>query len=193
VALLQALGFSGIVLDREAFPDRGRGYEAELARLGAGESLDSEDGTLVFHQLPASTEREGGLVTLLPAPGPGFYAQEGEYPKTSYWALGSASVFVHHFGSADLPVELTCALRSPTVRRVTVGPPGISGVTALLSAPDVDVPLRLRISLHPGWNVVQFVTDQPAVRLTGSAERRPVAFMVRELRLTNGLATYQPR
>jgi len=54
----------------------------------------------------------------------------------------------------------------------------------LLSAPAEDVPLRLRISLHPGWNVVRFMTDQPAVRLTGSTDRRPVAFMVRELRLT---------
>jgi len=184
VALLQALGFSGIVLDRQAFPDRGRSYEAELARLGGGESLDSQDGTLVFHPLPASTPREGGLLTLLPAPGPGFYAQEGEYPKTWHWALGSASVFVHNFGSADLPAELTCALRSPTVRQVTVGPPRGPGVTALLSAPGEDVPLRLRISLHPGWNVVRFVTDQPAVRLTGSTDRRPVAVMVRELRLT---------
>jgi phosphoglycerol transferase len=184
VALLQALGFAGIVLDREAFADRGRGYEAELARLGAGESIDSQDGTLAFHRLPASTPREDRVITLLPAPGPGFYAQEGEYPTTSRWAWGNASVFVHHDGSADLPVDLMCALRSFTVRHVTVGPPGAPGVTASLSAPGADVPLRFRMSLHPGWNVVRFETDQPAVRLTGGTDRRAVTFMVRELRLT---------
>ena len=184
VALLQGLGFSGIVLDREAFPDRGRGDEAELTRLGAGESFDSQDGTLAFHRFPASTPREGGIVTLLPAPGPGFYAQEGEYPTTSQWAWGNASVFVHHFGSADLPVDLTCALRSFTVRHVTVGPLGGPDVTASLNAPGMDVPLRFRMSLHPGWNVVRFETDQPAVRLTGGTDRRAVAFMVRELRVT---------
>lgn len=183
VSLLQELGFSAIVLDRQAFPDQGRAYEAELAALEAGGSFDSQDGTLAFHQLPTATAGQSPAIPLFPVPGRGFYAQEGEYPKIWYWTSGNAEVFVHHFGAADLPVELTSVLRSPTSRTVVAAPAGGPDATVSMTDPGADVPLRLRFTLHPGWNVVRFETDRPALRLPGGMDGRLRAFMVREPRL----------
>jgi hypothetical protein len=42
---------------------------------------------------------------------------------------------------------------------------------------------RCRSTLHPGWNLIGYETERPAVRVEGGRDVRALAFLVREVRL----------
>lgn len=106
----------------------------------------------------------GALVALLVTP--------------QFRALNRISVFVAFFSIVAVVVAIDRAVGrlGATRARVTFGAAAalVAGVTA---------PVRLRFSLHPGWNTARFETDGPAVYPEASRDSRPLAFMVAELQL----------
>ena len=163
VGRLQAAGFAGLVLDRAALPDAGRACDDALARLGAGDRIDSRDGTLAFYGLPAPGVNSPTLHSMPTAAGRGFYPEEGDAPHRWNWSSGNAELFVYHAGDDLRPSELTCVLQSLTPRQVTIRSPDEHTTTAQVAGGDGRVALRLPVTLHPGWNLIRYETDRPAV------------------------------
>jgi phosphoglycerol transferase len=178
VARLRALGFAGLVLDRQALPDDGRAADSELVTLGASERIDSRDRTLTFYRLPAAVPDASAAGPLLHIAGRGFYGEEGDGPHQWNWSDGDAELVIHHAAADSVAVELTCFVGSLTRRSVLLQAP--DGSRERVNLTGADVPVRLRFNVHPGWNTVTFGTDSPAVRPPGLDSRR-LAFMVGDL------------
>jgi phosphoglycerol transferase len=178
---LRVAGFTGLVLDRAALPEDGRTYDAALAELGAVDRIDSRDGTLTFYRVPAAPADPSA--PLLSAAGRGFHPEEGDRPHQWNWSEGNAELFIYHAGAEHLRAELTCVLQSLAPRQVLIAAPGQPGARVDLAGADITAPVRLRFSLHPGWNTVRFDTDRPAMRPTGGRDPRLLAFLVRELQV----------
>ncbi len=183
VGRLQAAGFAGLVLDRAALPDAGRACDDALARLGAGDRIDSRDGTLAFYGLPAPGVSSPTLHSMPTAAGRGFYPEEGDAPHRWNWSSGNAELFVYHAGDDLRPSELTCVLQSLTPRQVTIRSPDEHTTTAQVAGGDGRVALRLPVTLHPGWTLIRYETDRPAVPPEGGRDVRALAFLVREIRV----------
>ena len=180
VAMLRAAGFTGLVLDRHALQDGGRADAAALAALGFPPPMDSADREFAFYFV-APEPPAAAPAGLLAVPARGFYPPEGEYPREWSWTEGHADLFIHHGRSDHRAVDLTCVVRSLTPRRVVLRSPDARQASVKISGAGVAVPLRLAFTLHPGWNLLRFETDQPPVRTQDPRDTRWLAFMVGEL------------
>ncbi|ODT77843.1 hypothetical protein ABS71_02335 [bacterium SCN 62-11] len=61
IQILKASGFSGVTVERRAFPDNGTDFEGQLQKLGLKPQLNSPDGCLVYYPLdnpPAMNQAE---------------------------------------------------------------------------------------------------------------------------------------
>jgi hypothetical protein len=124
--------------------------------------------------------------------GRGFYREEGDLPDQWNWSEGDAEMNIHHDGDGTARVEMSCSLRSLTRRQVLIRlPDGSSGGVAIAGA-GVTAPVRLRFSLHRGWNTVRFESDGPPVYPQAPPESRRLAFMVAELQLREDSRGQEP-
>ena len=183
LAKIRAAGFAGIVLDRAALTDAGLVHDQALAALGIVDRIESGDGTLVFYRFPATVAAANAWGPPLWVAGSGFYREEGHPPAEWNWSSGNAEMYIHHRGAQHRPVELTCVVRSLTLRQVRVRSSDGSRGNVTIRGADASAPLGLRFSLHPGWNTVRFETDGPAAQPVGARDSRRLAFMVAELQL----------
>jgi hypothetical protein len=188
---IRAAGFTGLVLDRAALPDRGLEHDQALTALGAIDRLESRDGSLAFYRLPELESLANASRPRLWVAGRGFYREEGDLPDRWNWSEGDAEMYLYHRGAPTSHVEMSCSLRSLTRRQVLIRlPDGSSGEVAIAGA-NVTAPVRLRFSLHPGWNTVRFETDRPAV-YPATRDSRRLAFMVADLELREDSRGQEP-
>ena len=90
-----AAGFTGLVLDRAALPDRGLAHDQALAAFGAIDRFESRDGSLAFYRLHGIGSRANGSRPPLWVAGRGFYREEGDLPDQWNWSEGDAEMHIH--------------------------------------------------------------------------------------------------
>jgi phosphoglycerol transferase len=187
-----AAGFTGLVLDRAALPDRGLAHDQALAAFGAIDRFESRDGSLAFYRLHGIGSRANGSRPPLWVAGRGFYREEGDLPDQWNWSEGDAEMHIHHGGDGTARVEMSCSMRSLTRRQVLIRlPDGSSGGVTIAGA-GLTAPVGLRFNLHPGWNTVCFETDGPPCTRRRRRESRRLAFMVAELQLREDSRGQEP-
>jgi hypothetical protein len=176
LALLQWVGFHGVILDRRALRDGGESCERTLKALGLEGPLGSSDGSLGFYRMRTVALSLDDDEMLLPVPGAGFSPPEGHYPHHWSWSNGPAELLIHNFNVQPRDIELTFTLTSLIDRLVTVRP---GPIRVMLRSGSTRSAVRLPITVRPGWNAIELDTDQPPVKAAG--DNRPLAFRVGDI------------
>jgi phosphoglycerol transferase len=171
-----AAGFTGLMLNRAGYPDRGAALEAAVTSLVGEAPLASRDGDVTFFDLRplsdrlASTTPPGELARLRESIlkpircvwGEGFFAEERSPTARWRWAGTEARLEIANGSAQECLVTLEAAFGAR------------GGGTVHVTWPDgrrEQLPLGVRwtrsVRLRPGDNVVAFSTDLPRVPSPG--------------------------
>lgn len=113
--------------------------------------------------------------------GQGWYAPEGVQGETWTWAAGTAVLEVANPHQVALEFRLRFGLVSTGPRSLRVMLNGVEIWRTHLTERDVLAATLTGLRLQPGPNRVEFVTDEPALKI--GTDVRPLAFNVQNLRL----------
>ena len=182
VATLQAAGFAGLVLDRRAQPDGGRGTEEALTEIGLEGPVSSSDGTLTFYRMSSARLDEADVV-LLAVGGRGFYPVEGTYPAHWYWSNGPGELRIYNPFETARRATVSFSVGSLVRREVGIAWP--DGGTERVAASPQHVAVKRTSELQKGWNLISLDTADPPVIPKGTRDFRSLAFVVSDLRVAH--------
>jgi hypothetical protein len=176
IPILERYGFSALLLNRKAYPDRGAALLDSFRRAGRSDVL-ADAGDLVCLSLTPVAD---------PALPPEFdwhwHDLEGTPDENWRWSDGSASIILHNSKSVGKTVRVNFTLGTDRERHITIRGPGgeLYGNTLspVAPAPVIDLP----ITLSGAQTVLHFETDRPGERPT-NGDPRKLAFSVRNFRI----------
>jgi hypothetical protein len=175
---LEAYGFSGVVVDRRAYPDAGRALVQGLTDSGRPLVADEAGGGRAFLRLyPRAPARRPESA---PRPEEGWY---GRPQEQGLWARESRAVWVvENPGATPMAVALRFDLLAARPRRVAFKQEGRE-----LAAWDVDLEVEvrgLRVVLPPGASRLVLESDRAPDVVEIGNRLRPATFAVKGLEMT---------
>ena len=181
VAALQKTGFSGLYVERKAFPDHGTALEAQLRALVGAPALESDDGHQAFYRLnPDPAPVITPVVQVQVSGGQGYYAFERDQGRTWGWSRPRAELLLQNFTGKPLAVRFSGELSSLNPRQVQLRFGGQAVYDGALQ-PGTGVPVALDLTLAPGTNVLAIESDAPPMRLP--TDTRALGVMMMQPRL----------
>jgi phosphoglycerol transferase len=187
------MGFDGLYIDRNGYPDRAATLQTELeAAIGTKPTVSGDDRLVFFnieelaHEIRSNTpatEKEAILTALQSPPiqvgyGPGFYGIETDGVQSWSWASQRAQLDVVNPSRSTRPVVITMDFQtwreSPST--VTVQLPGRR---LDLQVTNTSGCLNTELDLPPGTTTVSFDTDAADVEANG--DPRDLRFRVLDL------------
>jgi hypothetical protein len=172
VGLLEQYGFSAVLINRKAYPDRAVSLLADLRSAGRSEMLCESDDFIgialdpVEHPiLPPEFDRN-------------WYILEGSASANWRWSMGDAKLILHNGGSAPEKVRVSFLAGSLQARQLDIYAGGQKIFGAPLDPARPEEPVELTLSLRPGRNEITFRSDKPGA-LPSNGDPRPLAFSVR--------------
>jgi len=169
-----ALGFSGLLVDRLAYPDHGGAIQAQLGAAGIQPALQSEDGMQVYYTLPNSKAQRYRALAI--APLDGWSVVESANGEVWIWSTGDASLVLHNANTIERPCYLELSIESYRVARTVSMWEG--GRQLAEQRLDAGVPTRLSAYLDAaaGPRTIDLRTDEaPNIP---EADSRALAFRI---------------
>lgn len=190
-AELRRLGFSGLVVVRDAYPDGGQALLGKLAVAGYPvASVSAAPTNFSFVPLAVvDASGSGSGVSTLPDTA-GITLRKGWNPietsadgETVLWTEGNAAIGLLQARDAAGPGSLNVRLVSLEPRRVHVRLNGVTLVELALSS-HVETSLEdVPLPLVPGENVLEILTDKPGAQAS-ALDRRIVAVCLKGLEIS---------
>ncbi len=176
VARLEEYGFSGILVDRRAYPDGGERLLTGFTQAGRRILVDEEGGGRAFVRLEP---RPGArLPEAAPRLAEGWF---GRPQAEGFWAQSTeAEVILDNSGDAPRTVRLSFELTVAKPRKVVLYQAG-----RILAAwePDPTVSVSLEVVLPPGGSRLVLGTDRPAGLVEVGNRMRMATFAVKDLEM----------
>lgn len=186
---LRRLGFRGLVVVRDAYPDNGKALLSQLAAAGYSATATSPaptNFTFVPLTLPsapspaAAVRPETAGITLRKGWNTIVTAPDG---SAVLWTEGSAAMGLVQEKASAGPGFLTVRLISLEPRRVQVRFNGAT-LADLALEPNTETLLeQVPLPLRPGENVLEIHTDRPGTRVS-ALDRRIVAVCLKDLEIS---------
>lgn len=176
VAQLRAVGFRGILVQRDGYPDNGAKIEAQLRLAISGEPLVSPNGQLAFYDLGheggetggegdgrlSFAERERVLHPVVFTWPSGFYDLEQDARVTYRWGESSAEARIENDSALErkIAVKMRFGAAHPPARLIIEG----DLLTASVEIDAAGVSFERLLTIPPGSHVIRFHCDgKPAV------------------------------
>jgi hypothetical protein len=177
VERLEGYGFSGVVVDRRGYPDRGHALLSGFAEAGRTVAIDEGAAGRAFVRLrPRAPAR---LPENAPRLGEGWY---GRPQAEGYWARTTLADWIVDNGSADeKAVTLSFELTVAKPRTVTLSQAG-RVVASWQPNPSLSV-TGLRLVLPPGDSRLVLATDRPPDVVEIGNRLRIATFAVKDLEM----------
>jgi phosphoglycerol transferase len=169
VQLLEEYGFSAVLINREAYPEKALPMLHAFASVGKSRVIARSPGWLCIALNPRRRP------SMPPVFRRGWYPLEVEYPRTRRWSSGDAILTLHNPGSTPRSARLAFSVETIGTRRLTISQAAQTlyehGATEGEEAQKVE----LEIQLAPGTNTLAFKTDKPG-QSPGANDLRELAF-----------------
>jgi len=182
VEQLRAVGFRGILVQRDGYPDNGTRIEAGLRLAISGEPLVSPDGQLAFYDIGGASgetgeagetggaaggrlafaERERLLHPVVVSWQSGFFDLENDAHATFRWAEASAEARIENDSALErkIVVKMRFGAAQPPARLIIEG----DLLTASVEIGAGGVSFERLLTIPPGSHVIRFHCDgRPAV------------------------------
>jgi hypothetical protein len=172
VGLLEQYGFSAVLINRKAYPDRAVSLLADLRSAGRSEMLCESDDFIGIALTPVEHP------ILPPEFDRNWYILEGSASANWRWSMGDAKLILHNGGSAPEKVRVSFLAGSLQARQLDIYAGGQKIFGAPLDPARPEEPVELTLSLQPGRNEITFRSDKPGA-LPSNGDPRPLAFSVR--------------
>lgn len=151
--LLERYGFSAVIIDREAYSDRGA-WLLNSFRGVAGMRVLSRSRNWICLTLNAARRPE-----LPPVFADGWSPLGGVYGDSKRWIAGRANVLLQNVGQKERNIRLSFGILASSPRTFAVAADGETLLERRVVADGTAHPLELAITLKPGDNIVQFMVD----------------------------------
>jgi hypothetical protein len=176
VRLLETYGFSAVLINRDAYPDKARPLLQELAHVGKSRIIARSSGWFCVALNPKKDP------SLPPVFRHGWYPLEVDIPRTRRWSSGNSLLTLYNSGADPKTVHLSFELQSIGSRRVSIVHGDKILHEAEISAGDPPIDVSLTVSLAPGANNFTFTSDKPG-EVPGTTDLRTLAFSLIDFRV----------
>lgn len=168
---LEVYGFSAVLLNRRAYPDRGNALVAAFAKLGKDRVIAASQDLVCIRLNPAA---QPALPTVF---GDGWYGLEGDEVRNRRWSAGNATLLLFNTRHKASKVALEFGLAAQSTQQVTIESRSRHLFSKVIDPFNPPEPVTLQLDLEPGMTQVDFRTDQPAVA-PPNGDPRKLAFAV---------------
>jgi phosphoglycerol transferase len=170
IKILEAAGFSGIVINRNGYADNAQAVEQSLRDFLHVAPIVSDNQKLAFFKL-----NPRGHTIIMPPFFNGFYEWEGE-PGTFRWAGDNANILWINNEAKAKEQTISFEMGSLVPRNMSIRVNG-EELDSFTITPGVPSPHSYTVKLVPGRNTIEFVTPEPSVK-PGGMDTRDLSFSI---------------
>ena len=182
-AQLESHGFSGMLIDRDAYQDGGKELISKIRQFGREPDWNREHNTFLFVRLhPAALARKP---TLPPLFAKGWYDQESKGEDVWHWSEGDARIEFRRPSPDVAKTDVTFDLQTITPRTVRIATQGQVLKDVVLKSATTDQRVTLSFKWEPTetsrW--IEFSTNTPPL-VSPTGDRRSLSIRVANLEQT---------
>jgi len=176
IQTLESYGFSAILVNKKAYPDRAASFLLDLGSAGRADILAESQDLICISLHPV----------LRPGVPPEFdrnwYMPERNATDSWRWSSGNATIALYNLDRGPKKVRLTFRIETAQPRSLDIYAQSKKIYSASIDRVHPCEPLDLVLSLRSGKNELSFRTDRPG-ELSGNGDARKLAFNIRDFKV----------
>lgn len=155
IQTLESYGFSAVLVNKKAYPDRAASLLLDLGSAGRSNVLAESQDLVCISLHPVL--RPG----IPPEYDRNWYGAEGDSTDSWRWSVGNATITLYNLDSGPKRVRLTFRIETPQPRSLDIYAGSKKVYSASIDPAHPPERLNLILLLRPGTNELSFRTDRP--------------------------------